>query len=161
VSTKFVKIIDYLNNNYYTCYMMGNDAIKNALLKYLEGEKSLENNSINDIKSEVDVVKTLRDKIDDNIMKTKISVINSSTHLLIDKIHRDDKEAVLQILKNTRDKTVFYDFIDSMNELLINYYKYEENYKTESPELMDLKETFALTDHQMSDLITEISLDNK
>ena len=119
--------------------MMGNNAIKNALVKYLGEEKHL----------------------DDNIMKTKISVINSSTHLLIDKIHRDDKEGVLRILKNTRDKTVFYDFVESMNELLINYYKYEENYKNESPELLDLKETFVLNDHQLNDLITEINLDSK
>ena len=141
--------------------MMGNNAIKNALVKYLGEEKHLENNNLNDLKSEVDIIKSLRDKVDDNIMKTKISVINSSTHLLIDKIHRDDKEGVLQILKNTRDKTVFYDFVESMNELLINYYKYEENYKNESPELLDLKETFVLNDHQLNDLITEINLDSK
>tara|TARA_R110000782_G_scaffold171955_3_gene263641 strand:+ start:758 stop:1180 length:423 start_codon:yes stop_codon:yes gene_type:complete len=140
---------------------MGNNAIKNALVKYLGEEKHLENNNLNDLKSEVDIIKSLRDKVDDNIMKTKISVINSSTHLLIDKIHRDDKEGVLRILKNTRDKTVFYDFVESMNELLINYYKYEENYKNESPELLDLKETFVLNDHQLNDLITEINLDSK
>jgi hypothetical protein len=140
---------------------MGNNAIKNALVKYLGEEKHLENNNLNDLKSEVDIIKSLRNKVDDNIMKTKISVINSSTHLLIDKIHRDDKEGVLRILKNTRDKTVFYDFVESMNELLINYYKYEENYKNESPELLDLKETFVLNDHQLNDLITEINLDSK
>ena len=141
--------------------MMGNNAIKNALVKYLGDEKHLENNNLNDLKSEVDIIKSLRDVVDDNIMKTKNSVINSSTHLLIDKIHRDDKEGVLRILKNTRDKTVFYDFVESMNELLINYYKYEENYKNESPELLDLKETFVLNDHQLNDLITEINLDSK
>ena len=140
---------------------MGNKAIKNALLKYLKGENALENNNISDLKSEVDKIKLLRDSLDDDILKTKISIINSSTHLLIDKIHRDDKESVLKILKNTRDKTVFYDFIESMNNLLINYYKYEENYINESPELLDLKETFVLNDHQLSDLITEIDLDNK
>tara|TARA_R110000751_G_scaffold120444_1_gene221182 strand:- start:1587 stop:2009 length:423 start_codon:yes stop_codon:yes gene_type:complete len=140
---------------------MGNKAIKNALLKYLKGENALENNNISDLKSEVDKIKLLRDTVDDDILKTKISVINSSTHLLIDKIHRDDKESVLKILKNTRDKTVFYDFIESMNNLLINYYKYEENYNSESPELLDLKETFVLNDHQLSDLITEIDLDDK
>ena len=140
---------------------MGNKAIKNALLKYLKGENALENNNISDLKSEVDKIKLLRDTVDDDILKTKICVINSSTHLLIDKIHRDDKESVLKILKNTRDKTVFYDFIESMNNLLINYYKYEENYNSESPELLDLKETFVLNDHQLSDLITEIDLDNK
>ena len=140
---------------------MGNKAIKNALLKYLKGENALENNNISDLKSEVDKIKLLRDTVDDDILKTKISVINSSTHLLIDKIHRDDKESVLKILKNTRDKTVFYDFIESMNNLLINYYKYEENYNSESQELLDLKETFVLNDHQLSDLITEIDLDNK
>jgi len=44
---------------------------------------------------------------------------------------------------------------------LINYEKYHENYDSESPELLDLKETFVLNDHQLNDLITEISLDNK
>jgi hypothetical protein len=140
---------------------MGNNAIKNALLKYLKGENALENNDISDLKSEVDNIKLLRDMVDDDILKTKISIINSSTHLLIDKIHKDDKESVLKILKNTKDKTVFYDFIESMNNLLINYYKYEENYTIESPELLDLKETFVLNDHQLSDLITEINSDNK
>ena len=65
---------------------MGNKAIKNALLKYLKGENALENNDISDLKSEVDKIKLLRDTVDDDILKTKISVINSSTHLLIDKI---------------------------------------------------------------------------
>ena len=37
----------------------------------------------------------------------------------------------------------------------------EENYKNESPELLDLKETFVLNDHQLNDLITEINLDSK
>ena len=129
---------------------MGNEAIKKALLKYLMSENNLEKNSITNLKLEVDDIKSLRSVVDDSIMKTKISIINSSTHLLVDKIHRDDKEGVLQILKNTKDKTVFYDFVESMNDLLVNYYKYEENYNNESPELLDLKETFVLNDHQLS-----------
>jgi len=103
---------------------MGNEAIKKALLKYLMSENNLEKNSITNLKLEVDDIKSLRSVVDDSIMKTKISIINSSTHLLVDKIHRDDKEGVLQILKNTKDKTVFYDFVESMNDLLVNYYKY-------------------------------------
>ena len=133
---------------------MGNEAIKKALLKYLMSENNLEKNSITNLKLEVDDIKSLRSVVDDSIMKTKISIINSSTHLLVDKIHRDDKEGVLQILKNTKDKTVFYDFVESMNDLLVNYYKYEENYNNESPELLDLKEVFVLNDHQLSELIT-------
>ena len=140
---------------------MGNEAIKKALLKYLMSENNLEKNSITNLKLEVDDIKSLRSVVDDSIMKTKISIINSSTHLLVDKIHRDDKEGVLQILKNTKDKTVFYDFVESMNDLLVNYYKYEENYNNESQELLDLKETFVLNDHQLSELITEMDLDNR
>jgi hypothetical protein len=140
---------------------MGNEAIKKALLKYLMSENNLEKNSITNLKLEVDDIKSLRSVVDDSIMKTKISIINSSTHLLVDKIHRDDKEGVLQILKNTKDKTVFYDFVESMNDLLVNYYKYEENYNNESPELLDLKEAFVLNDHQLSELITEMDLDNR
>jgi hypothetical protein len=140
---------------------MGNDAIKKALLRYLNDENALEKNTISDLKNEVDKIKLFRDKIDGILLKTKLTIINSSTHLLIDKIHRDDKEGVLKILKNTKDRTVFYDFVESLNDLLINYEKYHENYDSESPELLDLKETFVLNDHQLNDLITEISLDNK
>ena len=140
---------------------MGNDAIKKALLRYLNDENALEKNTISDLKNEVDKIKLFRDKIDGILLKTKLTIINSSTHLLIDKIHRDDKEGVLKILKNTKDRTVFYDFVESLNDLLINYEKYHENYDSESPELLDLKETFVLNDHQLNDLITEISLDNR
>ncbi len=140
---------------------MGNDAIKNALLRYLNDENALEKNTISDLKNEVDKIKLFRDKIDDILLKTKLTIINSSTHILIDKIHREDKEGVLKILKNTKDRTLFYDFVESLNDLLINYEKYHENYDSESPELLDLKETFVLNDHQLNDLITEISLDNK
>lgn len=140
---------------------MGNDAIKNALLRYLNDENALEKNTISDLKNEVDKIKLFRDKIDDILLKTKLTIINSSTHILIDKIHREDKEGVLKILKNTKDRTLFYDFVESLNDLLINYEKYHENYDSESPELLDLKETFVLNDQQLNDLITEISLDNK
>ena len=140
---------------------MGNDAIKKALLRYLNDENALEKNTISDLKNEVDKIKLFRDKIDGILLKTKLTIINSSTHLLIDKIHRDDKEGVLKILKNTKDRTVFYDFVESLNDLLINYEKYHENYDSESPELLDLKETFVLNDHQLNDLITEINLDSK
>jgi hypothetical protein len=140
---------------------MGNDAIKNALLRYLNDENALETNSISDLKNEVDKIKLFRDKIDDILLKTKLTIINSSTHILIDKIHREDKEGVLKILKNTKDRTLFYDFVESLNDLLINYEKYHENYDKESPELLDLKETFVLNDDQLNELITEIDLDNK
>lgn len=140
---------------------MGNDAIKNALLRYLNDENALETNSISDLKNEVDKIKLFRDKIDDILLKTKLTIINSSTHILIDKIHREDKEGVLKILKNTKDRTLFYDFVESLNDLLISYEKYHENYDKESPELLDLKETFVLNDDQLNELITEIDLDNK
>lgn len=140
---------------------MGNDAIKNAILKYLKEEKSLEVGDVSHLKEEVDKVKNFRNNLDDLLLKTKINIINSSTHLLIDKIYKDEKEGVLKILENTKDRIVFYDFLDSLNDLLITYENYHKNYHEESPELLGLKETFALNDHQLNDLITEINLDNK
>lgn len=140
---------------------MSNEAIKNALLKYLESENHLEKNTIFSLKKEVDIIKSKRVEVDDTILNTKINIIKSNVHLLIDKIHREDKEGVLKILKNTKDIGVFYDFLESMNDLLKKYGDYENNYSYESPELLDLKETFVLNDHQLTDLITEINLDNK
>ena len=100
---------------------MGNDAIKNAILKYLKEEKSLEVGDVSHLKEEVDKVKNFRNNLDDLLLKTKINIINSSTHLLIDKIYKDEKEGVLKILENTKDRIVFYDFLDSLNDLLITY----------------------------------------
>ncbi len=100
---------------------MGNDAIKNAILKYLKEEKSLEVGDVSHLKEEVDKVKNFRNNLDDLLLKTKINIINSSTHLLIDKIYKDETEGVLKILENTKDRIVFYDFLDSLNDLLITY----------------------------------------
>ena len=49
------------------------------------------------------------------------------------------------------------------NELkfLISFEQYTQNYELECPDLEDIKETFALKDHQLYELIEEIYLDKK
>ncbi len=76
-------------------------------------------------------------------------------------IFKDDVEGALQVLINTKDKTVFYDYIDSLNNLLIKLVQYDTSLGFDSPELKTIKENFFLKDEELVNIINEIYLDNK
>ena len=65
------------------------------------------------------------------------------------------------MLKNTRNKEVFFNFTEEFNRFLILFERYIQNIEFDSPDLDEIKETFALNDQQLYELINEISLDNK
>jgi hypothetical protein len=65
---------------------------------------------LNELKNDSVEIKNLRDQLDSKIEQLKIMIIKSSTHLLIEKVHRGDVETSLKILENTRDRSVFFDF---------------------------------------------------
>ena len=77
---------------------------------------------------------------------------------MIDKIFKEDKEGVINILKGTKDRTIFFDFSDDFKFLILLFERYIQNYEFNSP---ILKETFALKDEQLYELIREINLDRK
>jgi len=62
-------------------------------------------------------------------------------------------------LNNTRDRTLFYDFVESLNNLLVEYEKYYQNYEINANELLDCKERLGINDHRLHKLINEINLD--
>ena len=137
---------------------MENTNLINALVKHLSKDNTIDENYLNILQSKINDIKTQRDHIDRLLDDLKISIIKSSSHLLIDKIHKGDKESSLIILNNTRDRSVFYDFVETLNTLLVEYEKYHQNYELNATELLDCKERLGLNDHRLHKLINEIIL---
>lgn len=140
---------------------MGNDAIKDAIKKHLEKNNLLNDNFYPTLLNESKKSKVFRDKVDEELLNLKIKIINSNFHLLMEKIFKEDKEGVLNIVKNTKDRTIFFDFTEAFGKFLISFEQYIQNYEFNSPDLEDIKETFALKDNQLYELIEEIYLDKK
>ena len=79
----------------------------------------------------------------------------------MDRIFKGENEEVIKMIKNTRNKELFFDFTEEFNKFLILFEQYTQNLEFDSPDISDLKETFALNDQQVFELINEINLDNK
>jgi hypothetical protein len=140
---------------------MVNEKIKSVVKDFLTKNNLSTDENMETLLLEVDNIKTLRDNVDKLIFEVKKNMIRSNSHLLIDKIFKDDNEGVIEILKNTRDRILFFDFIESLDLLVTEFEKYYNNYKENSPELYQMRENFFLTDKSIHEIITEINLDNK
>ena len=140
---------------------MVNEKIKNVVKDFLNKNNISPDENIETLLLEVDNIKTLRENVDRLIFEVKKNIIKSNSHLLIDKIFKDDNEGVIEILKNTRERILFFDFIESLDLLINEFEKYHTNYKENSPELYQMRENFFLTDKSLHEIITEINLDNK
>lgn len=139
---------------------MDNEGLKNSVIKFISKGSDLTPELLSDLKIKSQSVKNLRDNIDTKLEQIKLSIIKSSVHLLIDKIHRGDIETSLKILENTRDRSVFYDFISLFDELIILYEQYYQELDINSTEIKDIKENLGMNDHKMYKIINEIILDN-
>ena len=138
-----------------------NESIKNAIIKHLGKKNIITESFYNELSEEAKKIKSLRGKVDDSLLNVKKEIIKTNFHLLIDKIFKEDNNGVIEILKNTKNRINFYNVIEEIGKLLVLFEQYNENYEFNSPELTTLKETFALKDDQLCDLISEIYLDMK
>jgi hypothetical protein len=137
------------------------NALKDAVNRHITTKLSLNEEEIKKLGEDVEEIGKLKKSVDDSLLDVKIKMMNSSSQLLLEKIFKDEHNGSLEILKNTRDLTVFYNFLESMDRLLINFNKYKEAYEFNSPDLFEIRETFALKDEQLREIITDICLDNK
>jgi hypothetical protein len=78
---------------------------------------------------------------------------------LIDKVHRGDIETSLKILENTRDRSVFYDFITIFDELVVLNEQYLQKYENEYSDIKDIKDNLGLNDYKLFKIINDINLD--
>jgi hypothetical protein len=139
---------------------MDNEGLKKAVVRVVNKNYEFTPENLKNLKENSQTVKEVRVKIDNKLGEIKINIIKSSTHLLIDKIHRGDLETSIKILENTRDRTVFYDFITLFDELLILHEEYYQKLSIECSIIKELKENLGINDHKLDKIISEISLDN-
>jgi len=140
---------------------MVNERIKIVVKEFLEKNNLSIDDDIDLLFDEVIKIKEIRNNINQMILDTKISIIKSNSHLLIERIFKGNEENVLDILKNTRDYNLFFEFIEKLDSLLVEYGKYSTNYYENSEELNKLKESYFLTDDDLFLIISEIRGDIK
>ena len=140
---------------------MKNDAIKDAIKKHLQKQNTLNEEFYSSLQQESLQLNALREDVDLGLLELKKDLIAANLHLIIDRIFKGENEEVIKMLKNTRNKEVFFNFTEEFNRFLILFEQYTQNLEFDSPDLGEIKETFALNDHQLYELINEISLDNK
>jgi hypothetical protein len=139
---------------------MDNEGLKKSVIRIVSKNGELTPSYLTELKENSETIKSMRDKLDINLERLKINIIKSSTHLLIDKIHKGDVESSLKILENTRDRTVFFDFITIMDETLVLFEEYYQKLELKCSDIKELKENLGLNDHRLHKLLTEINLDN-
>jgi len=141
-----------------------NDAIKNAIQHYIEKNNTLTEDTkktfYKELVEEGSQVVSLREDLNNALNEVKNQIIRTNIILLFEQIFKDNKEKSIEILDNTYDVKIFYDLSDSLNKLLICFSQYKNNYHFNSSELKQLKNTFALDDDKLFELINEINLDN-
>jgi len=139
---------------------MDNEGLKNSVVRLISKNGELTEEVLSNLKDNSTTVKNLRQRIDNNLEQLKINIIKSSTHLLIDKIHRGDIESSIKILENTRDRSVFFDFITLFDELLVLHEQYYQKLDIECSDIKELKDNLGMNDHKLHKIISEMDLDN-
>jgi len=139
---------------------MDNEGLKNSVVRVVGKGGELSPDTLKILKESSDTIKGVRDKIDSTLEQLKVNIIRSSAHLLIDKIHRGDIESSLKILDNTRDRTVFFDFISLLDQLLVLHEEYYQNLDINCSDIKELKDNLGINDHKLHKVINELYLDN-
>ena len=139
---------------------MDNEGLKSSVVRVVGKDGEISTDNLKELKQNSDTIKDVRDKLDSTLEQLKVNIIRSSAHLLIEKIHRGDIETSLKILDNTRDRSVFFDFISILDNLLVLHEEYYQKLDMSCSDIKELKENLGINDHKLHKVINELYLDN-
>ena len=139
---------------------MDNEGLKISVVRVVGKGGEISSDNLKELKENSDTIKDVRNKIDSTLEKLKVNIIRSSAHLLIEKVHRGDIESSLKILDNTRDRSVFFDFISILDKLLVLHEEYYQKLAMSCSDIKELKENLGINDHKLHKVINELYLDN-
>tara|TARA_S200002703_G_scaffold20906_2_gene17375 strand:+ start:12806 stop:13225 length:420 start_codon:yes stop_codon:yes gene_type:complete len=139
---------------------MDNEGLKSSVVRVIGKDGEISSDNLKELKQNSDTIKDVRDKLDSTLEQLKVNIIRSSTHLLIEKIHRGDIESSLKILDNTGDRSVFFDFISILDNLLVLHEEYYQKLDMGCSDIQLLKENLGINDHKLHKVINELYLDN-
>jgi len=139
---------------------MDNEGLKISVVRVVGEDGEISTDNLKELKQNSDTIKDVRDKIDVTLDQLKVNIIRSSVHLLIEKVHRGDIESSLKILDNTRDRSVFFDFISLLDKLLVLHEEYYQKLDMSCSDIKELKDNLGINDHKLHKVISELYLDN-
>ena len=139
---------------------MDNEGLKSSVVRVIGKDGEISSDNLKELKQNSDTIKDVRDKLDSTLEQLKVNIIRRSAHLLIEKIHRGDIESSLKILDNTRDRSVFFDFISILDNLLVLHEEYYQKLDMSCSDIKELKENLGINDHKLHKVINELYLDN-
>lgn len=135
--------------------------MNNRVVDILKNEGvTLNEETTKKISNSLDEIEEVSNLINEDIQEVKKSIINSSVHLLVESVMRDDKLTTLKILESKKNLEYFFDFTDKLNDLVTHYSKYKEDYDTYYPELKEIKNRMGLDDNKLINVVREVLNEN-
>lgn len=131
------------------------DKIKGFLLR----NGLITEDSFLEINTGIEKLEHIINDMDKSILNLKISTLNNSAHLMMDRVMKDNNYGVIEILDNTKDVVNFYEYIENFDTLLKNYLKYKMFFDEDYPEIKEIKFSMALKDKELIEILKEIAND--
>ena len=80
-----------------------NDKVKEAIISFLEKRDLINENTYNELLSDSEKLKTIREVINNSLLECKRNIIKSNINLLNERIFKDDYEGAIEVIRNTKD----------------------------------------------------------
>jgi hypothetical protein len=135
---------------------MINENLLNRATNFVEKNIELNEDNKKELLDGVGKIGESRDRIDNLIQSTKVTIIQNSFQLLIQRIMSEDKNGVIEMLDNNRDVINMYDFLESFDELLKEYINYKKLYEDDYPEIKKIKDNLVMYEKDLLPLLSEI-----
>ena len=135
---------------------MINEILLKKIEKNLTERGILNDDTYSEIKLGVEKLSEIRMNIDTIVIELKRVILDNSIHLLQDRVMNQNINGVIEILDNTKNVVDFYGYLEKKEELIKEYSKYKLLYEDNYPELKEIKDSLALKDEELINIVREI-----
>ena len=135
---------------------MINENLLNRATKFVAKDILLNEENKKELLEGIGKIGESRDRIDNLIQSTKVTIIQNSFQLLIQRIMSEDKNGVIEMLDNNRDVINMYDFLETFDSLLKEYINYKKLYEDDYPEIKKIKDNLVMYEKDLLPLLSEI-----
>jgi len=135
---------------------MVNEILLKKIEKNLTERGILNDDTYSEIKLGIEKLSEIRMNIDTIVIELKRVILDNSIHLLQDRVMNQNINGVIEILDNTKNVVDFYGYLEKKEELIKEYSKYKLLYEDNYPELKEIKDSLALKDEELINIVREI-----
>jgi len=135
---------------------MINEILLKKIEKNLTERGILNDDTYSEIKLGIEKLSEIRMNIDTIVIELKRVILDNSIHLLQDRVMNQNINGVIEILDNTKNVVDFYGYLEKKEELIKEYSKYKLLYEDNYPELKEIKDSLALKDEELINIVREI-----